>query len=98
MNKLTRRRFAQTAAATAATAFATASLPKFALTSDYTSQELGQSPTQVQAKSGSARLPTAGASYLCECLEKFALILGTNPDAGIDYRSEEHTSELQSPC
>ncbi len=31
MTKLTRRRFAQTAAATAATAFATASLPKFAL-------------------------------------------------------------------
>ena len=30
MNKLTRRRFAQTAAATAAAAFATASLPKFA--------------------------------------------------------------------
>jgi beta-glucosidase len=40
MTKLTRRRFAQTAAATAATAFASASLPKFALAQVGTPAEL----------------------------------------------------------
>jgi beta-glucosidase len=40
MTKLTRRRFAQTAAATAANAFATASLPKFALAQVGTPAEL----------------------------------------------------------